>query len=223
MMRSLIIFAKEPEIGRVKTRLSGYLSGGQCLDLYKAFLRDTIDLSKRVKCGLKILAYDSGKVSPDYLKESARGFVFYKQRGRNLGMRMHDAFKFAKGKGARKTVIIGSDSPNLPFRFIREAFNELDKFDIALGPSLDGGYYLIGVKEPHLGLFKGIRWSKDHVFETTLKNAGDLKIKSAVLPLWYDVDSPFYLSYLKKDLSSKINKDTARWTKEALFKKVLDK
>lgn len=200
MKRCLIIFAKEPQRGRVKTRLEGYLSQTECVGLYKAFVRDSIDVAGRVQCEKKIVAYDSKNARPRYLKRIAPHFLFYKQKGRDLGQRMSNAFQFAKDSGFKKTVIIGTDSPTLPFHFIQEAFQKLSTHDFVIGPSADGGYYLIGGTRDSEGLFTGIRWSSDKVFKETLKRAKRLKKRAALLPQWYDVDNPLAMTRLMRDL-----------------------
>ncbi|MFC1699947.1 hypothetical protein ACFL1I_08370, partial [Candidatus Omnitrophota bacterium] len=94
MSRCLIVFAKEPKKDQVKTRLSGELSAQQRLNLYQAFLKDTLSLALSFPCEERILAYQS-KSRPVYLERLARGFKLYKQRGENLGQKMHHAFQFA--------------------------------------------------------------------------------------------------------------------------------
>ncbi|MFC1708929.1 TIGR04282 family arsenosugar biosynthesis glycosyltransferase [Candidatus Omnitrophota bacterium] len=214
MKRCLIIFAKEPQKGKVKTRLKSCLSDTQCLNLYKAFLKDTFDLAKSIKCDLKVLAYDLGCSSPYYLKKAGRSFQLYEQQGRSLGQKMHNAFKSIKG-GDFKLVIIGSDSPTLPAIFIEDAFKRLDNNDLVLGPTFDGGYYLVGLKKPCLAIFKGIKWSSSYVLDGTLRNARKLGKKISILKSWYDIDEPRDMAYLKKDLKDK-KKNIAQWTRRFL-------
>lgn len=215
MKRFLIVFAKEPENGKVKTRLRKYFSDAQLLNLYKAFLKDTLNIAKKVHCEEKVLAFHSTK-SPDYLKKIAKRFKFYKQTGKNLGERMHNAFVCARENKAEKTVIIGSDSPNLPGRFIEETFRKLDLYDIVLGPSDDGGYYLIGLKEPCSGMFRGIKWSSDKVLKQTLIAAKKYKKKLAMLQMWYDIDDLESLTKLIGDPRKNKNTDVAKWTMRIL-------
>lgn len=213
----LIIFAKEPQRGRVKTRLEGYLTKSGCVSLYKAFLRDTIELARKLRNKQKIIAFDSRHGRPGYLRKNAPGFSLLRQKGKGLGMRMHNAFKFTKQKGAQNTVIIGSDSPNLPARVIKRAFFELRRNDLVIGPSDDGGYYLIGLRESCLEIFSGIKWSSRKVFDHTLKKAKRLKKKVSLLESWYDVDTPESLERLKGDL--RINRSQAKWTSRILLDK----
>lgn len=211
MKRCLIIFAKEPKKGKVKTRLLSVLGKEQCVNLYKAFLKDTIYMAKRVNCEEKVIAYQSNSY-PSYLRKISGGFKFYRQKGKDIGKRMYDAFKFAECHRFSKTVIIGSDSPTLKPDFIEAAFRLLDTNDIVLGPAIDGGYYLIGLKNPYPGLFKDVEWSSDKVLEVTLKNAGKKGKKVMLLKKWYDVDDRESLLYLKKKLIK--DKNTARWTRK---------
>lgn len=213
MSCALIVFAKEPVKGKVKTRLQGYLSQGSCVNLYKAFLRDTLDLTKKIACEHKIIAYDSNGKSPRYLKKIAPRHTFYKQEGGSLGERIYNAFRFAKDAGASKMVVIGSDAPTLPASSIKKAFGLLGRADVVLGPSLDGGYYLIGLQSPCAGLFKGIAWSSPTVFRDTIKNAQKLKKRVALLDKRYDIDDARALFRLKKDLSKIKNRSVARWTR----------
>lgn len=209
MKRILIVFAREPQKGKVKTRLSGYLSEIGCLKLYKKLLADTLGRARKVKCGQRVLAYDSGNKKPVYLKRVAPDFEFYKQKGRDLGERMFNAIKvysalarttIGRSRLGAYVVIIGSDSPDLPLSYINRAFTELRKNDLVLGPAYDGGYYLIGLKEPCSKIFKGVKWSSKAVFGKTLKNAKALRKKVAILPHWHDIDTPRDLKYFKNAL-----------------------
>lgn len=216
MKGCLIVFAKEPKKGKVKTRLQEYLTKNLCLNLYKAFLRDTLHITEKVACEYKILAYDSHGGSHKYLKKIAPRYTFYKQKGDSLGERMHNAFKFAKDAGASKIIIIGSDSPTLPASSIRKAFGLLDRADLVLGPSLDGGYYLIGLKSLLPGLFEGVVFSSPTVLKDTLKNAQKLKQSIALLDKEYDIDEIGDLLRLKNDLGKPKHRNTAQWTRKCM-------
>lgn len=214
MKDCLIVFVREPKAGKVKTRLQGYLSPEMCVKLYKAFLKDTLELARAIKCFDKVLAYESYAQEPRYLKTIGRDFLFYRQEGKNLGEKMYHAFRFAKRNKCDKTIIIGSDSPNLPARYIKEAYHRLDKNDIILGPAQDGGYYLVGLKKPCKGIFKVVKWGSKTVFEDTVKNARRIGKKAAILKKWYDVDDSIGLVRLKSDL--KKEEKVAQWTRKLL-------
>jgi uncharacterized protein len=214
MKNCLIVFAKEPKAGNVKTRLQGHLSKKMCVKLYKAFLKDTLELARGIRCLDKVLAYESSVPEPRYLKTIARDFLLYKQKGRDLGEKMHNAFAFAGRMDCDKTVIIGSDSPNLSVKYIKEAYRRLERSDITLGPTYDGGYYLVGLKKPCAGIFKGIKWSSKTVLGHTVKNAGILNKRVSLLKKWYDIDEYAGLTLLKEDLEK--DKKAAPWTRKLL-------
>lgn len=213
--RTLIIFAKEPEAGRVKTRLKKYFSEKQLLSLYKAFLKDTLEIAKRVECEEKIIAYTSKK-EPLFLKKIGRGFKFYKQKGKDLGLRMHNAFLYAKRNGAKKMLIIGSDTPALSPAVVQQAFDKLGKYDIVIEPSIDGGYYLIALKRPSMALFKGIKWSTPSVLDATLFRGKALGKKVILLGQMFDVDDYASIKRLKANLVKKSAKGLAKYTRRFL-------
>lgn len=214
MSNVIFVFAREPQAGMVKTRLRGALSDESRLGLYKAFLKDTLELTKSLKGITRILAFDAGCSRPEYLENIGKGFIFYKQKGKDLGERMLDAFRHARKIGGTKILIVGTDSPNLPKRYIGHAFRLLEGNDVVLGPSADGGYYLIGLKRPSAAIFRGIKWGGGGVLGKTVSNARGLGKKTALLPEWYDVDCALGLTRLQKDL--KRNKRGALWTRKFL-------
>lgn len=216
MKSYLIIFAKEPQEGKVKTRLEGYLSRNRCLELYTAFLNDTLAVANKIKSDAKFIAYTSLNKTPDYLRRNSRRFKLFRQRGRDLGEKMHNASMHVFAGKPAKIVIIGSDSPDLPAEYVEGAFCKLDRCDLVIGPSKDAGYYLIALKKPCLELFRGIEWSTSRVLSDTLTNARRLKKKTALLPKWYDIDTPGDLLLLANRLKSNKREDVAAWTKRSL-------
>jgi len=109
---------------------------------------------------------------------------------------MKDVFHYFLNN-SQKVVIMGSDSPGLPESNILRAFIELDEKDLVLGPTYDGGYYLIGLKKFCPEIFENVQWSTGSVFETTLLKAKELNKKCAVLDHWHDIDRPEDLKYLQ--------------------------
>jgi len=216
MKRRLIIFAKEPQEGLVKTRLRSLLSAKECSDLYKAFLKDTVSVAKRAACGERVIAYESFGRSPQFLKKMAPQFKFYRQRGADLGERMHNAFSDLNELRGWKTVIIGSDIPSIQDTLINDAFAYLETYDAVFGSSGDGGYYLVGINKPCGGLFKGIKWSSSVVMRQTLKKCIQLKLKARPIGTHDDVDSPEALARLKNSLKNSPDKKTAKWTRRFL-------
>jgi rSAM/selenodomain-associated transferase 1 len=116
----------------------------------------------------------------------------FPQQGDDLGTRMAAAFRRVFADGYGSAVIIGTDSPDLPLTYIREACERLQQGDIdaVFGPSGDGGYYLLGMGKFHGGLFRDITWSSDRVLRESLQRAAAEGLRVALLPVWHDVDRP---------------------------------
>lgn len=196
---ALIVFAKVPQPGRVKTRLTSVLSKEEAASLYEAFLRDALAQYQEMEKVVRLYMSPSGTPLPDDLVPS--GVEVFEQRGEGLGARMMHAFLESFAAGFERLVIIGTDHPTLPTAFIEQAFEALsDPMSISIGPSEDGGYYLLGMNDYYPQLFRGFTYSHDEVFAQTLERIGDTGAKVSVLPLWYDVDTPDLLSKLIKDL-----------------------
>ncbi len=198
---ALIIFAKAPSPGRVKTRLSPLLSENQAAQLQKALILDTLGLAASLPVQ-HVLA-----CAPDFhhpfFRQCAKRFslLLLSQKGDDLGERMKNAFAWGFESGFSKIVLIGSDTPTLPIAFIREAFLRLNSFPVVLGPSLDGGYYLIGANKPLIPPFCGLLWGTRSVSTETLRKLNEKKIRCHLLPFWYDIDRPEDLSFLREHLT----------------------
>ena len=206
---ALIVFAKAPVPGRVKTRLTGrpaldagsVLSEEEAARLYEAFLRDALDQygalgpDVRLYWGSPLADVPDGLVPADVRQ--------YEQAGDGLGARMQRAFLETFAAGYERIVIVGTDHPTLPSAFIQEAFAALhEPLAVAIGPSEDGGYYLLGMNEFYPQLFAGMAYSHADVFAETLARAGRTSASLTVLPLWYDVDTPEALDRLRRDLET---------------------
>lgn len=206
----LVIFAKAPRLGTVKTRLQTTLPAGRVRKLYIAFVRDTLEMGRRVrKVDCRVIAFtphDGEGLLRKAIGQDANGFEFVPQEGRDLGERLRNAFAHSFQQGARRTVIIGSDSPSLPARLVEEAFAALAQNDLVLGPSTDGGYYLIGFRLQGSGftvrILDGIEWSTERVLEQTVAAARKAKLKTHLLTPWYDVDDAVTLRFLKTHLDA---------------------
>jgi rSAM/selenodomain-associated transferase 1 len=202
--RALMVVAKEPSVGRTKTRLSPPLSGQQATDLYRCLLLDTMELMKRVEGVQPIIAYLPPGAEPFFRRLAPPGFDFVPQVGADLGERLDNVLTHCLQKGYRQAVVMDSDSPTLPVAYLRQAFRELDDptVDVVLGPCDDGGYYLIGLKSPCAALFRGIVMSTSTVVTETLERAREQGLRVACLPRWYDVDTYEDLERLVKELHS---------------------
>ncbi len=202
----LLIMAKQPDRGAVKTRLCPPLEPEQAMALYDTFLRDTIRL---VAAACQIV----GNVSPGlaYAPAGAHGyfraivppdFVLLPQVGGNLGERLSSLPYQAREAGFALTAMIDSDSPTLPVEYVAQCFTALARPDIdfALGPCRDGGYYMIGLKRPQPALFENITWSTSSVTADTLRQGVGSGLRAALLPTWYDVDTAADLDTLRAEL-----------------------
>lgn len=200
MKKVIIIMAKVPIAGTVKTRLQPFLSAEQCGELAKCFLRDTVSKAKSLSNKL-IIAYTSVEKRGVLLTILPNEQIFIEQKGVNLGDKMFHAFEFAFSQNSDAVVMIGTDSPTFPARFITQAFEMLSKTDAVLGETADGGFYLIGLRKLKKEIFELVEWSSPKTFEQTALNIENLNLKLSLLPNWYDVDTPDDLKRLKKDLS----------------------
>lgn len=210
-MNALIIFAKTPVKGKVKTRLQKNLSQTNVLKLYKEFLFQTVYTAKKVRNCKKIIACYPDENHP-YFKTLAMKFGFHliKQHGSDLGNRMKNAITELLNNGYKKAVIIGCDSPTLPKEYIEKAFNVLNKKSLVIGPSCDGGYYLIGVRGVAPPIFNNIKWGTREVLKETLKRIPKKMLPSFhLLPFWYDIDTNEDLEFLnlhKRILNASVHK-----------------
>lgn len=186
---TLIVFAKAPLPGDVKTRLIPFLSPQEACELYQCFVKDIIRSMRQVKEAFLQVAYQPHAKAPDPSWVSP-GLVHFRQEGQSLGERLFRAFSAAFQDHAKRVVIIGSDSPTLPPGSVRQAFRALRDCDVVLGPAPDGGYYLVGMSRLCPGLFDQVVWSGEEVFEKTLANvrAGGYSLKT--LPPHPDIDTP---------------------------------
>lgn len=200
MNRAVIIMAKVPVVGKVKTRLQSVLSPDKCAELASVFLLDTIKKAKTV-CENVILAFspiDKRKLLENIVSTE---IILIEQKGENLGERMSNAFEFALEEDSA-VVMIGTDSPTFPANYITEAFESLEKdAEIVLGKAKDGGFYLIGLRKPIPKLFDEIAWSSSVVFEQITRNIKNLGIeKLKLIPEHYDVDTPDDFLIMKNEI-----------------------
>ena len=218
MKRAIIIMAKVPVAGTVKTRLQPFLSPEKCAELAWAFLRDAAAKAKTV-CENTILAY-----APAGRKNVLQNFfsvenTLVEQIGATLGERMSNAFEFAFGRDSDAVLMIGTDSPTVPAAFLEQAFELLEtNADVVLGKSADGGFYAVGLREYQPRLFENVAWSNERVFRQTARNAAQLNLRLAQIPESFDVDEPPDLVLLRREMLADENaRRHARQTYEWLL------
>lgn len=180
----IIVFVRTPELGKVKTRLAKSIGDQSALNIYKILLKHTAAVLRDLS--FDKVVYFSEKIENNDFWENS---LFEKkiQKGADLGERMHQAFDTAFDKGYKKVLILGSDLFDLTSSLITSAFEALDSYDISIGPSLDGGYYLLGMKKLHPEVFKNKKWGTDSVLENTLKDLRKQNIKH--LKVLNDIDT----------------------------------
>jgi rSAM/selenodomain-associated transferase 1 len=185
---ALLVMAKRPVPGQSKTRLVPPLSHAQAAALYECFLRDSLDLMRQVPGVWPVVAYTPGHAAA-YFAALAPDFEHLAQQGRGLGARLDNALTHYLGLGYRSVVAMDSDSPTLPLAYLTAAFEALARpNDVVLGQADDGGYYLIGLKQPAPRLLRQVRMSTSHVLQDTLALARQEGLRVELLPAWYDVD-----------------------------------
>ena len=182
----LIVFVKNPELGKVKTRLARTIGDEKALYIYKLLLEQTFQVTLPVLAEKK-LYYSEFVQNIDQFND----LVYEKhiQNGDGLGDKMYNAMKHSFGEWADKVVLIGSDCFELNSGIIEEAFKALEESDYVLGPAKDGGYYLIGMKELNLEIFQNKEWSAENVFLDTLLDIKNQEKSHYLLPTLSDVDT----------------------------------
>lgn len=199
---ALVIFAKAPIPGQVKTRLCPPLTPDEAATLHGSFVLDTLERTKTAVAKLKLpidryLACAPSATHAFFkIMEERQGVKLIDQVGDDLGARMNQAFRTLFAEGYRQVVLIGTDVPTLPLDHIRQALTLLEDHDLVLGPAVDGGYYLIGLKRLIPELFADIPWSTDQVLRRTQEKAVTIGLKASLIQPWRDVDTPTDLQAL---------------------------
>ena len=187
---AVAIMAKAPKPGEVKTRLCPPLSPEEAADLYDCFLRDKVEQVRALGSATGVIAFTPDD-SRSLFEEIAPGFRLIAQRGADLGSRLLNSLGALLREGYVGAVAIDSDTPNLPTEYLRQAVDVLSRSatDVVVGPSDDGGYYLIGVRQAWPTLFDAMPWSTPEVLPETLRRAHAAGLRVECLPAWFDVDT----------------------------------
>ena len=199
---ALAIMAKLPTTGQAKSRLSPPLTLAQAAMLYEAMLLDTIKLTARLE-GVRLAIAITPPEAVEYFREiSPPETALLPVTGGDIGDCLDQTLERLLAAGHARALALNSDGPTLPITYLRQALTELRdrEIDVVLGPSEDGGYYLIGLKQPEPGLFEGIAWSTAQVAAQTVTKAEAMGLRVAQLPPWYDVDTVADLARLQVEL-----------------------
>ena len=183
MKEALIIFIRNPVLGKVKTRLAATIGNERALAVYTFLLAHTKSITENLPFS-KYVFY-SDEINTDDLWN---GYQKKLQCGNNLGERMQHAFKYLFKAGYQHIGIIGSDCYALDERVIMEGFKQMETNEVTIGPATDGGYYFLGMEGSFKNLFQQISWGSSNVFETTLEAVKSQQLSFHLLPMLQDVD-----------------------------------
>ncbi|MHC4456099.1 MAG: TIGR04282 family arsenosugar biosynthesis glycosyltransferase [Planctomycetota bacterium] len=199
----ILFFVKFPASGLVKTRLAEQLGEETATCLYKGFVTDILENLLNLKVNFDIF-FAPSDAQQKFCLWLGNKYSYIPQTGDNLGEKMKNAFEHAFTNNCTRVIIIGSDSPDLPAEFFNRSFKALESHDAIVGPSGDGGYYLIGFsKDAFLSeAFESVAWSTPQVCEQTLNILKKHERDVYLLPQWYDVDT---LDDLKTIVSRNVN------------------
>jgi len=200
---AVAIMAKAPRSGEVKTRLCPPLSPDEAASLYRCFLLDKIAQVRALESAAPVVAFSPPVARADFAA-LAPGFRLLAQRGADLGARLLNVVGDLLAEGHAGAIAVDSDTPTLPVQLLQEAVERLSLPgpDVVLGPTEDGGYYLIGVRAARPELFEGIAWSTPAVLGETLRRAEKAGLSTACLAPWSDVDTAGDLARLRAELTA---------------------
>lgn len=179
----LLIFTRNPELGKAKTRLAKTVGDATALEIYKFLLNKTQEVASKVKADKAV--YYSVKIRENDIWD-ATIYQKHQQVGEDLGIRMLNAFKNSFDAGYEKVLIIGSDLYDLTSEIIDDAFYQLSTNDVVIGPAIDGGYYLLGMNAVQENIFQNKEWGTASVRKDTLADLKDKKVK--LLEIKNDID-----------------------------------
>lgn len=186
----IVLMIRSPELGKVKTRLAADVGDETALELYLAFIEDSLEMLEGLNIDVILSLYsnDNNRQIMDHIHNV---YEIIDQKGKNLGERQYNSLKGAFRLGYGKAVVMAADCPDLEPDFIEGAFTSLNHCDAVIGPCEDGGYYLLGINREKLdqGMFSDVEWGSDQVMEKIRSNANHLGLIMFELPLWYDVDT----------------------------------
>jgi len=201
---ALIIFARAPVAGKAKTRLVPALGARRAAELYRCFLLDTLESARKLDAEIVVAVAEARdlRLVRTLAEEACPEARLIVQSGADLGQRIANAVRGTLMRGCPRAVVIGSDSPSLPPRLLREALDLSPDRDLVLGPCYDGGYYLIGLRAFRPELFSDIAWGSENVLIDTLRRAEGMELSVALLEPWHDVDTPEDLRCLHAHLTA---------------------
>jgi rSAM/selenodomain-associated transferase 1 len=207
--RALVIFAKRPLAGRVKTRMSPPLSPSDAAELYRRMLADTLERISSLHHVEILLFFDPSAGAEDFFRGRWPEVTSVPQEGEGLGERLENAFRRVFSAGFTSIAVMGTDSPDLPLAYVEEAYRFLEQrvAEVVFGPTTDGGYYLVAMGRLYPELFRAIPWSTGRVLAESLSRADAASMAVTLLPQWEDMDT---VADLKRFASRATARNAAR-------------
>lgn len=193
---AIALFAKAPRPGHAKTRLTARLSAAEAAEFHRLCTLEAWGKLQRIAAADAFLYCDLPGADFGLPAASGRARL---QRGADLGEKLRRCLDELLAQGYRKALIVGSDSPTLPAAHIEAADGALDRADVVLGPSADGGFYLIGARKTDARMFAGVAWSRAETRAQTIRALRAAALGVALTGAWYDVDEPADLDRLRAD------------------------
>lgn len=219
MHKVLLIFAKQPCPGRVKTRLVPPLCPEEAAELYRCMLFDTMAKVGALSEAEKIIFFEPSPGAGTSFRAAFPDVRCFPQEGAALGERLENAFGKVFGLGVELAAVIGTDSPDLPLSHLEESFRVLEDnaADVVFGPATDGGYYLLAMKSFLPGVFRGIPWSTERVLEKSIDAVESAGLRAGCLPVWHDLDTADDLKKFLAAGGSDCAPATARYLRDKGF------
>ena len=192
MSSRIIVFTRYPIPGRTKTRLIPTLGAKGAADLQRHLTEQVVETVRQCSqsCGVQVEIRFNGGSATLMSRWLGTNLVYRRQEGRDLGEKMFNSFQQAFAEGSLKVILIGADIPDLTVTILEASLDLLDENDVVLGPANDGGYYLLGLREPTPSIFQNISWGSSRVLAETSQRAYGLGLKLGFVKTLDDVDSP---------------------------------
>ncbi|RKD29024.1 TIGR04282 family arsenosugar biosynthesis glycosyltransferase [Thermohalobacter berrensis] len=204
-MEAFILMTRVPIPGKTKTRLMEILTAEECAEIHRCFLKDLFNMFDYIKNDIDIYLTYTPEDSFDLMKDIVPDYIeCFPQNGHDLGEKMLNAFKHIFNKGYSKVCLMGSDIPDIHYEEIKDSFKKLEKSDIVIGPTFDGGYYFVGMKRIYKELFTGnLKWGNKTVLEGTVDIANSLGLKVDLLNKHRDIDTKDDLISFNKRINNR--------------------
>lgn len=186
---AIVLMAKQPRAGKTKTRLCPPFTPESAALLYEALLKDTLALAGSLESVQLAVAISPPESSTYFEQITPPGTLLIPVEGHTIGVCLERSLMSLFERGYQKALALNTDGPSLPRKYLVQAIGLLDEHDLVLGPGEDGGYYLVGLKQPCPAIFEDIPWSTSQVLPRTLAQADRQRLRTALTPPWYDVDS----------------------------------